>query len=277
MRIPILYAGNRRVFDGILISLLSVVRYCQEPLDVFLLTMDLTEQNPAFLPITEEQRAYLEAVCREKNPESRVRLADVGAFYRETMLDSPNAETGYTPYCFLRLYADRLTEIPDKAIYLDTDTVLCDSIADLYAEDVKDFELAGVRDYYGHHFFGINYINSGVLLLNLRMIRQTGLFRRVLDACAKKKIFLPDQTAINRLVKKKKILPRRFNEQKRERNDTVIRHFSMTIRFFPRFHTQNVKPWQIERVHGILNNHQHDEILNEYQARKAAFDRVSAH
>lgn len=277
MRIPILYAGNRRVFDGMLISLLSVVKYCRAPLDVFLLTMDLTDRNPAFLPITEEQRAYLETLCRETNPESRVYLADVGAFYRETMLDSPNAETGYTPYCFLRLYADRLPEIPDKAIYLDTDTVLCDDIAKLYAEDVEFFELAGVRDRYGHYFFGINYINSGVLLLNLKMIRETGLFRCALSACAKKKIFLPDQTAINRLVKKKKILPRRFNEQKSERKDTVIRHFSMTIRFFPRFHTQNVKPWQIERVHDVLNNHQHDGILNEYQARKAALDRIFTH
>lgn len=277
MRIPILYAGNQGVFDGMMISLLSTVNYCQEPLDVFLLTMDLSDRNPAFLPITEEQRVYLEALCREKNPASRVILLDAGAYYRETMLDSPNAETGYTPYCFLRLYADRFPEIPDKAIYLDTDTVLCDDIGKLYAEDVTEHELAGVKDRYGHWFFGFRYLNSGVLLLNLRMIRETGLFRRVLGDCARKKIFLPDQTAINRRVRRKKILPRRFNEQKRERQDTVIRHFSMTIVWFPRFCTQNVKPWQVERMHEILNNRMHDEILNDYQARKAVLDRVSTH
>ena len=270
MSIPILYAGNRRVFDGMVISVLSVVKYCKDPVDVYLLTMDLSDRNPHFLPITEAQRAYLEQICTAVNPESRVQVVDVGAYYRETMLSSPNAETGYTPYCFLRLYADRLA-LPGKVIYLDTDTVLCDDIAKLYAEDVEAFELAGVRDRYGCHFFGVNYINSGVLLLNLKRIRETGLFRRAISACAAKKIFLPDQTAINRMAKRKKLLPRRFNEQKGEREDTVIRHFSMTIIWLPRFRTQNIKPWQVDRVHDVLQNHRHDDILNEYLKRKNRF------
>jgi len=269
MRIPILYAGNRRVFDGMLISLLSVVKYCTEPLDVYLLTMDLSDRNPAFLPITEDQRAYLETLCRERNPKSSVTLLDAGGFYRKTMMDSPNAETGYTPYCFLRLYADRFFEIPDKAIYLDTDTVLCDDISKLYDIDIDGYELAGVRDRYGRWFFGFGYINSGVLLLNLAELRRTGAFHRVLDACARKKIFLPDQTAINRCVKRKKHLPRRFNEQKRAEDNTVIRHFSMSIIWFPRFRTQNIKPWQVEQIHDVLKDHRHDEILNEYLRRKA--------
>ncbi len=273
MNIPIIYAGNRGVFDGMLISVLSIIKYCNQPLNVFLLTMDLSDRNPAFLPVTEEQRACLETICRERNPESRVTRLDVGAPYRKTMMDSPNAETGYTPYCFLRLYADQLTEIPDKAIYLDTDTVLCDDIAKLYAENVDGYELAGGRDRYGRCFFGANYINSGVLLLNVKELRRTGSFRRVLELCARKKIFLPDQTAINRLVKRKKYLPRCFNEQKGTREDTVIRHFSMTIVWLPKFRTQNVKPWQVEKVHNVLKEHRHDAILNEYLRRKAKFDK----
>lgn len=271
MRIPILFAGNVGVFDGMVISALSIVRCCKAPIDVFLMTMDLTDQNEKFLPITEEQRVYLEQIYRSANPQSRVRLLDVGDCYRETMLHSPNAETGYTPYCFLRLYADRCAELPDKLIYLDTDTVLCGDIAELYREDVEDFELAGVRDRYGCHFFGINYINSGVLLLNLRRIRETKLFARAIEACAKKKIFLPDQSAINRLAKRKKILPRRYNEQKQERTDTLIRHFSMTILWLPRFRTRNIKPWQVDLVHSVLKTHQHDAILEDYLCRKADF------
>lgn len=274
MRIPILFAGNEAVFDGMVISTLSIVKYCKAPLDLFLLTMDLTQQNPKFLPITEQHRAYLSELCQSVNPESRVHLLDAGNYYRATMLHSPNAETGYTPYCFLRLYADRFPEIPDKAIYLDTDTVLCDDISRLYRESVEGYELAGVRDRYGHCFFGINYINSGVLLLNLAKIRETGLFRRVIDRCAKKKIFLPDQTAINALATHKRILPRCYNEQKNERKGTLVRHFSMTIRWLPRFRTQNVKPWQIERMHNILNNHLHDDILEDYLQRKKQFPTI---
>ncbi len=269
MNIPILYAGNRGVFDGMVISTLSIVRFCNAPLSIFLLTMDLSDRNPAFLPIDEEQRAYIEAICQSVNPDSSVTLLDVGQLYRETMSDSPNAETGYTPYCFLRLYADRLP-LPDRVIYLDTDTVLCQDIRLLYEQELDGCELAGVRDRYGCRFFGINYMNSGVLLLDLARIRETGLFRRAIALCAEKKIFLPDQTAINRLVKHKKLLPRRFNEQKCEREDTVIRHFSMTIRRIP-FRTQNVKPWQVDRVHAILGTHYYDAILDDYLTCRTDF------
>ena len=128
-------------------------------------------------------------------------------------------------------------------------------------------EFAAVRDRYGSVFLGINYLNSGVLLLNLPRIRKTGLFRRAIDKCAAKKIFLPDQTTINRMAKKKKILPRRFNEQKSIRRDTVVRHFSMTIRWLPIFRTQNIKPWQVELVHDILQVHDIDDILSDYLSR----------
>ena len=274
MSIPILYAGNAKVFDGMVISALSTVRYCREALEVFILTMDLRDRNPAFCPVSEEQRAYLESIYQEVNSASRVRLLDVGTLYRSTLLDAPNADTTYTPYCFLRLYADQFPEIPDKAIYLDTDTLLCGDIAELYREHISGYEFAAVRDRYGCHFFGINYLNSGVLLLNLKKIRETGLFRRALEACAAKKIFLPDQTALNRLATQKRVLPRRYNEQKQAREDTVVRHFSMTIVWLQRFRTQNVKPWQVDAVHTILKTHQHDEILNDYLDRKSTFPKI---
>lgn len=66
------------------------------------------------------------------------------------------------------------------------------------------------------------------------------------------KIFLPDQTALNRLVKKKLLLPAKYNEQKHFRDDTVIQHFSKTILWLPYFHTRNIKPWQTEAVQTVL-------------------------
>ena len=161
-----------------------------------------------------------------------------------------------------------------EALLAHTDTVLCGDIARLYEQELGDAEFAGVRDRYGCRFFGLNYLNAGVLLLNLAKIRQTGLFRRALEACARKKIFLSDQTALNRCAARKKVLPRRFNEQKGVRGDTVIRHFSMTIVWFPRFHTQNVKPWQVERVHDILHVTEFDDILNDYLSRRPHFPAV---
>lgn len=272
--IPILFAGNEKVFDGMVISSLSIVKHHRGILHIYLFTMDLTDISPDYRPINEEQRQYLEEIYRGVNSESRVYLVDVGEFYRATLLGAKNQDNLYTPYSFLRLFADRVAFLPPKIIYLDTDIVLCGDISQLYNVDLGDAEFAAVRDFYGRIFLGINYLNSGVLLLNLHKIRMTGLFQRAIKQCSEKKIFLPDQTTINRLAQQKKILPRRFNEQHRCKKDTVIRHFSMTIRWFPKFRTQNIKPWQVEQVHNILKIHRFDDILNDYLSRKPQFPSV---
>jgi len=103
------------------------------------------------------------------------------------------------------------------------------------------------------------------MLLNLDNIRKSGLFKKTLKLCSRKKIFLADQTALNKLSKKKLIIDRKFNEQKEIREDTVVRHFSKTIKFFPYIHTQNIKPWQVDKVKNVLKIDEIDEVLEEYQ------------
>lgn len=269
--ISIMYSGNAGIFDGILISALSTVRHTKECLDVYLLTMDLHEKHPNYTPIDERQRRFIEDIYRSVNGDSRVTLLDVGNFYRETLLDSPNAETDYTPYSFLRLFADRLPELPDKVLYLDADTVINGDISPLFHTDVEGYEYAAVLDFYGKRFMGYHYINSGVMLLNMVELRKTELLKRAVDLCAKTKLFLPDQTALYRLTKSKYLLPRKYNEQKRyDKEDTVIQHFTKTILWLPRFHTRNIKPWQVEEVRAVLT-HRYDDLLDEYLTQKEKF------
>lgn len=270
--INLLYAGNSGVFDGLIIGALSYIKHNKNAANVYILTMDYTEKNPRFTPITEADRVFLEAIYRKANDESRVFLIDAGDYYKKEMSDSPNGETGYTPYTFLRLFADIIPGIPEKILYLDTDTLIADDLSELYSADISEYELAAALDYYGHHFLGHNYFNAGVLLLNMKSIRESGLFRRAVAACAKKKIFLPDQTALNRLVKKKLLLPAKYNEQKHFRDDTVIQHFSKTILWLPYFHTRNIKPWQTEAVQTVLTK-KYDDILEEYKKMKLIYEK----
>ena len=114
----------------------------------------------------------------------------------------------------------------------------------------------------------MDYINSGVLLLNLKQIRRTKLFARCIRMCAEKKMFLPDQSAINRLCSAKRIAPRRYNEQYKHKKDTVFRHFSTTFRFIPLVHTVTVKPWQIDQVHHVLGTYAYDAVLHQYDRLK---------
>ncbi|MCD7884699.1 MAG: hypothetical protein LUI87_13495, partial [Lachnospiraceae bacterium] len=81
-----------------------------------------------------------------------------------------------------------------------------------------------------------------------------------------KKMFMPDQSAINKLAAQKKLCSRAYNEQRRLHEETVFQHFTTSFRFFPWLHTLTVKPWQIEQVHEKLKLHEYDDILQEYTA-----------
>ncbi|MBQ8174001.1 MAG: hypothetical protein IJ009_01220 [Clostridia bacterium] len=272
--ISVVYAGNEGIFDGILISLSSLVEHTPHPIHAYVLTMDLSEQNERFTPVTEHQRAFLEEVVQEKHGESRVTLLDVGSLYRKTLYHSPNAKSAYTPYAMLRLLLDRLP-VPNKLLYLDADTLVTADVTPLWEEDVTAYEFAAVLDYYGKIFMGYHYINTGVMLLNLDNIRKTNLFARCIDRLCRRRIFLPDQTALNRLVKRKKLLPVCYNEQKHDRDGTVIRHFSKTIiwhPFFPFFYTKNIKPWQTERVRTELTD-RYNDTLDRYLRLKERIEK----
>ncbi len=270
--ISLLYTGNRAMFDGLLISVISVSENTRERLDINVFTMDLSDIDLKYAPITETQRAHIELIARRRNPESSVRLVDVGALYRHTLLVSPNSATEYTPYCFIRLFADRIPDMPEKLLYLDTDTIVNSDIRQLFDTNIEDYEYAAVLDHYGKIFMGYRYINSGVMLLNLKEIRKTGLFTKAVEMCASKKLFLPDQTALHRLTSRKMLLPRKYNEQKNYSDpETVIQHFTKTIKWFPFFHTRTIKPWQTAEVCRVLTS-RYEGLLRKYLIEKKRFE-----
>lgn len=271
-RIHVLMCGNRGVFDGALLCALSIAKYTARPLTLYLGTMDLTDLDARFTPMTEGDAAVLARVLQGANAASEVRLLDLGEHFRRELIASKNLGTGYTPYAMIRLFADEIAELPDKLIYLDTDVMLCKDLGEYYDIDVDGYDLAGVRDHYGKIFIGRNYLNSGVMLWNLGRIRAEGIFRRAVKLCNDRKILLMDQTAINKYARRKLILPAKYNEQHKWRPETVIQHFSMRIRWFP-FGTENIKPWNIEAVHRRLKLHYHDEIFEEYRRVKEAMRR----
>jgi len=262
--IQLMCSGNSAVFRGMLITALSVRKHTRDPITLHVLTMDLADLNPVFRPITGDQSALLEKVYREASPESRVIVHDLGDAYRKELIGSPNGKTRFTPYCFLRLFADEIPDLPDKVLYLDTDVVLNGDISELYGLDISEYELAGVPDYYGRWFFGRTYVNSGVILLNLARIRETGLFRKAVLMCRDRRVFLPDQTALNSCATAKLPLPMKYNEQHAMREDTLLRHFSVTFRFWPMIRIQSIKPWEIGKVHDVLRCFEFDDILLKY-------------
>lgn len=147
-------------------------------------------------------------------------------FYEVNPLFFINASSDYyVPVAsFYRLIcADVIND--DKAVFLDSDLVVNLDIAELYEIDIEGYYLAGVKDIFpiqypnfardyarDNNLAGFeDYINCGVLLMNLDMIRRDGLVQKFLDGIKDNNRFV-DQDILNRVCHGNiKILPWRFN------------------------------------------------------------------
>lgn len=264
----ILYCGDENIKDGLVISILSVLKNVKEELQIYVLTMDIENNQKKFKGISQENIDILDKRVKEVNKNNFVKRIDITNLFKEE-LPVENIETRFTPYCMLRLFVNKIPNMPEKILYLDTDVICRKDCSEFYNQDISKYELVGVLDHYGKWFFKKNifkfdYINSGVLLLNLSKIKATKLFEKCRKMCREKEMFMPDQSAINKIAKSKKIVSRKYNEQRKLKDDTVLQHFTTSFRFFPWFHALTIKPWHIERVHKELKIREYDDIFNEY-------------
>ena len=270
----VLYCGNKKVFDGVLTSALSIVmRFSSpRPLRIYLFTMNLTRLNPQYTAIEKAQAAHTERALKKFNPDTKVLLHDVTDLYETHLKGNANEDCYCSPYTLLRLLAD-LVDMPDKLLYLDADILFQRDPALLYDIDIEGYEYAAARDHYGKYLVYPNYINAGVLLFNMQKCRATRLFEKARDLLCKKKLPFADQSALLRSTMKKKMLPQRFNDQKFLHKHTVVRHFSKRLFWLPYPHTENIKQWQIERVKKVFKYTAFEDIFNEYLAQKAIFEK----
>lgn len=269
----LLLCGNEKVFDGALTELISITNKTKEEVKCYIFTMDLTRIKTEYTSINDEQIEFLDTVIKTKNPKNSVIKIDVTDLYEKEFGKCKNENAYCTPYTLLRLLADLVPEIPDKILYLDIDMMAGDDISKLYNTDITDYEYAAVKEKYGSIFIWPDYINAGMLLLNMQQIKQTGLLEKARDLIKNKKMLFADQDAIYRATTKKKLLPRIYNEQSKfNKKDTVICHFCKRLLWIPYPHTENYKQWQIEEIHKVLKCHAFDNDLEEYVKLKKEFE-----
>ncbi len=273
--INILFCGNDGVFDGILTCMLSIFKRTKskESFCFYIFTADLTELDPKYIPISDKKVEMLDRVAKEYGKENSVQKTDVLNEYRRYLSGNINEDSGYSPYANFRLLADIVEGIPDKLLYLDADILFNRDIELLYGIDIENCEYAAARDHYGKYLVNPNYINSGVLLLNMKEIRRTGLFEKSRAALYGKKLKFPDQTAIRKNTSSRKMLPQKFNDQKFLHKHTVVRHFSKRLFWLPYPHTANIKQWQVSDIHRKFGYYCFDDILYEYTYFKIKFQR----
>lgn len=267
----ILYCGDKNISDGILLSVISLLENTKEKLNIFILTASIDNHSH----ISRDFESRLNITLKKYNPENLSKVIDITEMFAECKPEA-NLSTRFTPFCMLRLFADEVKEIPGKILYLDCDVLARKDFKELYETDFSEFEICGVPDRYGKYFFGHapfkhDYINSGVLLMNMDLVRKNDTFKKCRELCRTKKMFMPDQTALNKLAKKR-LIKNIFNEQGNPKENTVFQHFTTRFIFFPFIKTQTVKPWDINGVHEKLKLTDYDGLYDKFLKEKQDYE-----
>ena len=270
--VNLLLCGNKKVFDGALTLLISILNRTNAIIHAYIFTMDVTRLKSEFVPITDAQITFLQDVVSKKRKGSTITKIDVTKLYDKVFKNSPNEKAYCTPYTLIRLLADMIPNMPDKILYLDIDIMANDDILKLYNIDIMGYEYAAVKEKYGCWLIRPDYINAGVLLMNLKEMKETKLLEKGRKLLQNKKYLFADQDAIYWSTTRKKLINRVYNEQSKVNGKkTVLCHFCKRLKFLPYPHTTNYKQWNIDKIHKEMHCYVFDKDLEEYLKLKEGF------
>ena len=116
--------------------------------------------------------------------------------------DGPNFENCWTYMCLMRTAFPQMFPQYDKILSLDIDVVINDNVSDLWDINLDDYYFSGVEeparikngpdDYYA---------NFGVIMMNLKKLRDDGLAQKLVDAVNTEHFGCPEQDAFNKYCK----------------------------------------------------------------------------
>lgn len=213
----------------------------------------------------------------------RIKIFDIKI--DDSMLCGAPITDRYPREMYYRIFAAKyLPNDVDKIIYLDPDLVVINSLEELYNMNMGDYFFAAATHVYGpiNLFNKIRlqmkedfYINSGVMLMNLKELRQHQNVKDVFKFIKKYKNFLilPDQDVISGLYSSK-ILPldpyvynmteklftfKRFNmfhvDMKWIKKNTAIIHYCGRNKPWKKNYKGKLDIFYLKFAHQILKKH----------------------
>ena len=140
----ILYCGDKNIIDGLIISILSLLKNTNEILNIYVLTASIKLEEKEYNAISNKEITILDKIVKEKNSNNFVKVIDITEkFAKEVPLK--NIKTRFTPCCMLRLFADEIPELPkDRILYLDNDVICRKDCQDFYNQDMENYEIARI-------------------------------------------------------------------------------------------------------------------------------------
>ncbi len=176
-RIPIFYACDDHFVKYTIVSLRSLMDNCDRSRKyaIHILHTGLSEEMGQIL-------------LNMADDVFSVELNNVGEFL-PSIQDKLPIRDYFTSSTYFRMFIPEMFPTVDKAIYIDSDTIVAGNIAEMYDHDLADRYIGAVNDQvmlqipvfgeYTERVLGIDryaYFTAGILLLNCRQFREKKLF-----------------------------------------------------------------------------------------------------
>lgn len=234
--IPIFFAIDDRYIPFLGVTLRSLIDNSSKEnnYSIKILYTDVSKENKSKIKQYEKENVSIEFVDLTEQ------LKQI-----EDKLYTRNYFSNTTYY---RLFLPDLYPEYDKALYIDSDTIILGDIAELYNEDIGDNLIAGVPDGavqtidifkdYVEKVVGVadynNYFNAGVILMNLNELRKYKFQEKFMYLLEKVRYEVAqDQDYLNRLCKGRvKILDSAWNTmpimgEKEDKSKIKLIHFNL--------------------------------------------------
>ena len=207
--VPICFSANDKYVPLLSAEIESIIKHSspENNYDIVILTTSISDEN------------HFKLLSQIKNyPNFSIRIVNVGpvVFGYNFYLDSRLTNTKYSSEIYFRLLCPTLMPDYDYVIFLDSDLVVLDDLANLLKIDYSQNMIGAVRDYegiancYNNNYertkYRIselkvktfeNYFASGVLVFNVKKFNENYTEKQLLDLASSRKWIQYDQDFFN--------------------------------------------------------------------------------
>ena len=198
---------NDKLVNPMINLMYSIRQYNSDRINLYVLSTSLSEE-------TQER---IHKMGDKINIKTNIKLCELPDLYI--------GEAYWSLDMYLRVLAfEYLPKELDKILYLDADVQAFDDIAPIYEMDISNHVLSARKEPWRESFdkmmnsikdnnFDHEYFSSGLMLFNLKKMRELWSKEKVFETIKSLKLYFPDQDTLNKLCSKDEILdmPDRYN------------------------------------------------------------------
>lgn len=209
MKLSVVYSSDDNYAQHVGVSIISLLDNNKHftDIDIYIIDNDISVESKEKLNII------------IKNYNRKVKYINFSMYKSQLKL---NMEWDISLTAYARLFiSSMLPESIEKVLYFDCDTVIVDKLDEVWSIDIDKYYIAGVQDTVSNKTkiaVGINenykYINSGMLLINLKKWREDKIEKKFMNFINKYNgnVIHHDQGVINGvLYRNMKIISPKFN------------------------------------------------------------------